>query len=491
MAKLESQDTAVQQGSPESKHLSNQTSVEGEGPSILIRRKRTRREVWALVKAGDLDALTDPELYTLIAWTVFGIVAALALFFTVVNPGPPKVLLLSTGSPTGAYFALAQEYKKKMIKHGVQVEVLESTGSLQNLARLRKQEMLQASNQESYPVMAAFVQSGTGTEEDLQKEWMESLASVAYEPIWVFHSLGKEVQRLAELVGKRVAIGAPGSGVQFAAKKLLEKTGINASNTKFQELGGEAALAALNAGQVDAIILVAGPASKAVAAALEKNLGLLNFAQADAYLRNFPWLQKVTLPRGSVDLSKDLPPSDVSLIAATANLVVHKDLHPSLAFLLLDTASEIHSKAGLTHVLKEFPSEKSLEFKQSDESKRYFKSGRPFLQNYLPFWLANLVERLMTGVVPILIVLIPLIKLIPAFFSWREKARVSRLYSDVKKIEDAYNRKTLVGEEAQMALAKVEKNFDELNANSPDLANLYNAKSHLELLRTRIGTGVS
>jgi TRAP transporter TAXI family solute receptor len=450
------------------------------------KQAKSRRQFWSLVKAGDFDALTDRELYILIAWGLFGLMSCLILFFTLINPGPPKVLTISTGSKTGAYFGMAQEYKRRLEKHGVRLEILESSGSLQNLDRLRKQEGHSDSYGQSHPVMAAFVQSGTGTEEDNQKEWLESLASVAYEPIWVFHGLGKDVNRLADLTGKKIAIGAAGSGVQYAARKLLDKTGIDSVNSKFLELAADDALAALHAGTVDAIILVAAPTSKAVAAALEKNLGLLNFAQADAYLRNFPWLQKVTLPRGSVNLAKDLPASDVTLIAATANLVVHAELHPSLAFLLLDTASEVHSAAGLTHSLKEFPSEKSLEFKQSVESKRYFKTGRPFLQHYLPFWLANLVERLMTGVVPILIVLIPLLKAIPAFFSWREKARVSRLYSDVKKIERAYAAKTIVRTEAQAALAKIEDDFDHLDPNSPELANLYNAKSHLELLRARI-----
>jgi TRAP-type uncharacterized transport system substrate-binding protein len=456
--------------------------------ALQVKQKRSRGQIWGLVKAGDFDALTDRELYTLIAWTLFGILSCLLLYFTTLHPGPPKTLMLSTGSKTGAYSAMAQEYKTQLGKHGIHLEIAESSGSLQNLERLRKKEMLKGSDGHPYPVMAAFVQSGTGTPEDVQKVWIESLASVAYEPIWVFHTLGKDLQRLAELVGKRIAIGIPGSGVQFAARKLLEKTGIEASNSTFLELGGDEALAALRANQVDAIVLVAAPTSKAVASALEQNLGLLNFAQADAYLRNFPWLQKVTLPRGAVNLAKDLPTSDVTLIAATANLVVHAELDPSLAFLLLDIASDVHAKAGLTQSLNEFPSQRALEFKQSDESKRYFKTGRPFLQHYLPFWLANLLERLMTGVLPILLVLVPLLKLIPAFFEWREKAKVSRLYSDVRRIEDAYVRGSLTRAQVQEALIKVEGAFDGLDPNSRDLVNLYSAKSHLELLRARLAT---
>ncbi len=153
--------------------------------------KRSRTQVWQSVKAGDLDALTDCELYTLIIWVVFAFFASLVLFFTIVNSGPPKVLMLSTGSKSGAYYAMALEYQKRLLKHGGRLEIAESNGSLQNLERLRSKENQPGSDGRLHAVMAAFVQSDTGTQEDIQNELMESLASVAYEPIWVFHGLGK------------------------------------------------------------------------------------------------------------------------------------------------------------------------------------------------------------------------------------------------------------------------------------------------------------
>jgi hypothetical protein len=149
--------------------LSMDQSAAPEGVKILSKQRRSRQQVWGLVKAGDFDALTDRELYTLLAWTVFGIVAYLIMFFTMINPGPPKVLMLSTGSKTGAYFGMAQEYKRRLEKHGVHLEIAESSGSLQNLERLRQKQNLIGSDGRSYPVMAAFVQSGTGTEEDVQR----------------------------------------------------------------------------------------------------------------------------------------------------------------------------------------------------------------------------------------------------------------------------------------------------------------------------------
>jgi TRAP transporter TAXI family solute receptor len=465
-------------------HSDGKTSALPTAPASSFPSHRPK--VSALLKAGDFDALTDRELYRLIAVAVLLLVAFLLVFFSLINPGPPKTLVMSTGSSTGAYHAMAQDYQQRLKAHGIHLEIVESTGSLQNLDRLRKQEKILTSKGQELPVMAAFVQSGTSTEDDVKQEWIESLASVAFEPIWVFHRLGKNVQRLADLTGRKIAVGAPGSGVQFAARKLLEKTGINESNSQLLPLGADQALSALLDEQVDAIVLIAAPSAKAVTTALDRNLSLLNFAQADAYLRNFPWLQKVTLPRGSVNLAKDLPAQDITLIAATANLAVSAELHPSLAFLLLDTASDIHSKASLTQTLKEFPSERALEFKQSAESKRYFKTGRPFLQQYLPFWLANLIERLMTSVVPILVILLPLIKLVPAFFAWREKARVSRLYSEVRHIEEAYVQQNVSAAQAHSALSSIEVALDGLEPNSPDLASLYQAKAHLGLVRAKI-----
>ena len=73
---------------------------------------------------------------------------------------------------------------------------------------------------------------------------------------------------------------------------------------------------------------------------------LFDFAQAEAYSRRFPFLSPVILPRGVVDLARDIPPDDVQLVAPTATLVARKRTHPALIQLFVQAAQQVHGGAG-------------------------------------------------------------------------------------------------------------------------------------------------
>jgi TRAP-type uncharacterized transport system substrate-binding protein len=442
-------------------------------------------EIFRLVRAWDLEALTDAELYKAMAWAVAGLALALGVFFMFFNPGPPKVIVMSTGAPSGAYHAYAQKYKALLKPHGITLEIVESSGSLQNIERVRTGEMVEVRGRR-LPVTAAFVQSGVHEPAAQDAVSIESLSSVAYEPLWFFLRPGLDAALVSELRGKRLAVGMAGSGANVAARRVLDKSGVGSANSTLLDVGGSEAVQAVQSGAADVAVLVAAPQAQAVAQAFEAGLQLMTFAQADGYLRNFSWLRKVVIPRGAVDLSKDLPKRDVTLIAATANLVVHADLHRALAFLLMDVASEVHAPASITQNLREFPSQEALEFTQSSESQRYFKTGRPFLQTYLPFWLANWVERIMTSFVPILLLAVPLIKLIPGFMGWRESAHVSRLYLSMKNIEADLKSQRIDAPAATTAFDRMAEVLRQMESHSNQLSQIYSARDHLRSTRAAL-----
>ncbi|HNM80343.1 MAG TPA: C4-dicarboxylate ABC transporter substrate-binding protein, partial [Rhodocyclaceae bacterium] len=163
---------------------------------------------------------------------------------------------------------------------------------------------------------------------------------------------------------------------------------------------------------------------------------LMSFAQSGAYQRRFPFLTKLTFPQGVADLVRDFPPNDIKVLAPTANLIVRDDLHPALQSLLLQAASEVHGKSGFFQDAGEFPAYKDQMLPLSPEAARYYKSGPPFLQRYLPFWLAVLADRLIVMLVPIVALLIPLIKIAPALYSWRIRSKIFRCYGELKFLED-------------------------------------------------------
>jgi TRAP transporter TAXI family solute receptor len=435
--------------------------------------------LWARIRAGDFELLTDRELWLVSLASIAVLASLLWVLFSWLEPPPPKRVRITTGSETGAYFAYGKQYAEAFKKHGITLEVMPSKGSVENLQRLTDTKTATRAERNA-AVMVGLLQSGIGDAETSPD--LEGLASVAFEPIWVFHKPRSPAQRLTglrPLLGQRVAIGPEGSGTRVAALKLLKANGLDASNTTLVPLAGSEAVQALTRGELDAAFVVAAAQAPSVLQALDGGLEPVNFVNADAYVRQLPWLSRVVLPRGVVSLARDLPREDVVLVASTATLVVHKDLHPALAFLLMDVAAEVHKNPALTNGPREFPTDRAMDFAQSAESQRYFKTGRPFLQRYLPFWLANLLERLAVTLVPALAVAIPVVQFLPRYLAWREKSRILRLYHEVELLQEAGRLNAAHLDRVEAALARLPLGVDRY-------VDAYNLKGHLDMMRSRL-----
>ena len=420
------------------------------------------------VSLRDLVAIGLPALAILVA--AFWIAA---LF---IKPAPPKTLVMSTGAESGAYHAFGKRYQEILARNGIELELRPSAGSSENFQRLI--DMNSA-------VTVAFLQSGTGNAEDGAE--LEMLSSVFYEPLWVFYRDPRTLDRVRDLAGKRLAVGAKGSGTHSLAMRVLVANGTAKPPTRLLELGADDAAKALIERRVDAAFIVGAAELPSVRKLLfEPGVKLLSFNRAAAYTRLFPFLHSVTLPQGSIDLIRDIPARDTNLLAPTANLVAHESIHPAHVDLLMQAIAEVHGQPGVLHKAGEFPAIRDVSFPPSSEAQRYFKSGAPFLQRYLPFWAATLVDRLVVLLVPIIAVLLPLIRIGPPLYGWRVRSRIFRWYGELKLIEmeikdalDPAQRATLLGkldELEQRALKRpVPLAYTDL---------LYNLRSHIELMRS-------
>lgn len=235
-------------------------------------------------------------------------------------------------------------------------------------------------------------------------------------------------------MGQRIAVGPEGSGTRALATQLMHAVRTDAAPTRLLPLGGSAAAdVALEKGDADAAFIVGSPDAPVVQRLLRtRGVRLMSIVNADAFARHFPFLSTVRLPRGVIDLAADVPDAEVTMLATTASILMREDFHPALAFLLIYAAAEVHGKPGLLHRQGEFPTAREADFPLSEEASRYFKSGPPFLQRYLPFWLANLIKRMLVLLVPIFAVVVPALKILPAVFQWRVKSRVFRWYGELK-----------------------------------------------------------
>ncbi len=414
------------------------------------------------------------------AWPIILIVAiGFVVAYQFVQPAPPRHMTISTGGESGAYYAYAKRYAQLLAANGIALEVQTSAGSMQNLERLKKGD-----------ADIALIQGGItevlGADEESE---LRSLGSVSYEPVWVFYRSDQRIDKLHLLSGQRIAVGEEGSGIRGLALQLLEANGIAADSKNLVPVAGVSAAEALQNGQIEAAFIVAAQDAPVVQLMLHApGVRIMSFSQADAYLRRFPYLSKVVLPRGVVDLVRDMPPRDTVLLATTANVVVRDDLHPALASLLLEAMAEVNGKSGFFQRAGEFPAYKDHSFEISDEAKRYYKSGPPLLQRYLPFWIAVLVERLFVLIVPVVVLMLPLLKLAPSVYRWRIRSKIFRCYGDLKFMENDLRLNYDPARHAEY-LERLDRIEDDAYARNIPLGFsdlLYTLREHINLVREKL-----
>jgi TRAP transporter TAXI family solute receptor len=406
-----------------------------------------------------------------------------------ISPAPPRTVIMTTGAADGAYHQFGEKYKAFLQANGISLILQTSAGSVQNLQRL-----------EQPGTAAGFVQGGLGSlsidpNGDEDKTPLRSLAVIGYEPLWVFAQTPAMAKQLAGslqgLAGKRIAVGAEGSGTRKVALDLLKAYGISAQNASLEPNSGMAATQALLDKKLDAIILIASPQAPAVQKLIDPGNAatLINLSFAEGITRRLPYLSTVVLKAGSVDLISKTPDQDITLLTTTANLVVRQDTHPAIAYLLLEAARDTHKGATLLNRPAEFPHLRGTDFPLSEESVRYFKDGRPFLQRYLPFWLANALQRLLLILIPLAAIGIPVIKLIPELLQFKENNRLYRRYGQLLRMETDIRSRQLSQAEITAARAELNKIEDDISRTKFSLEftdRVYTLRQHVDYVRGQL-----
>ena len=365
---------------------------------------------------------------------VFLVIGLLIAAYWWLQPQPPKHVTLATGPTGSAYAQFGKQYAAALKANGITVKLKPTSGSTENLQLLR-----------SGGADAGFVRGGSADPVADEEAGLSSLGSLFFEPIWLFYraDTAQKIDRksgtltsLTQLRGLRVNVDMPGSGLPEIMERLFKANRLGPDDVLLSNLEQAAAAEALQAGLLDAIVLSSAPQSPQVQRLLRApDIKLMDFGQADAYTRRFPFLSAVTLPRGVVDLSKDLPPADVSLLAATTSLLSREQTHPALRQLFAQSAQTVHSDAGWFNRARDFPNTRTSELPVSPEGDRAINGTPPFWQRYLPFWASNLVERMWLVLGGLLVLMLPLSRVIPPLYQFRVRRRVFRWYARLRDIE--------------------------------------------------------
>lgn len=406
--------------------------------------------------------------------TAFAILLTSVVYFF--HSAPSTTITISTGPEGSVFQGYAQKYAQILESNGVKLNIVTSNGSFENLHRLKDP---------SSQVDVGIVQAGISTQNNDQ---LISLGSITYQPILIFYS-GKPIELLSELAGKKIAIGPKGSGTRKFAIALLGANGIDekkpGSTTLLEWEGKEAGDALMNH-QIDAAFIMSEDAPAEILHNLIRSdeFHLYNFKQAGAYSRKIDYLNVLDLPEGAVDLGKDIPPHDVTLLGPMVELVAKKDLHPALSDLLLEAASQVHSKPGIFQKRGEFPTPIEHNIHLSEDASRFYKSGKSFWYRFLPFWLASLMSRIVVVFIPTLFILVPAVRSVPAFFRWRTQIKLRRRYRELLTLEQAFMESDPAHhEKLREEFDRIEEVVNKMKVRAAFADQFYGLRGHIDYVR--------
>jgi TRAP-type uncharacterized transport system substrate-binding protein len=397
--------------------------------------------------------------------------------FYFVEPPPPDVVVIATGKSDGGYYSAAKQYAEVFARNGVNLKIRATAGSGENYQLLL----------EDNDVQLAIVQGGTAPKDSQKTRGLEAIATLYLEPVWVFHRLKQSLTELRQLKGKRIAVGDDGSGTQMLSTELLRDNGVKGGHegTNFINRGGRSAVELLQAGEVDAVFLILAPDSPIIVELLQaEKIHLMSFERQLAYSRRYPFLKSVVLEQGVLDFDRNLPNRSVKLISPVANLVAREEIHDAFIPLLLEAATARHVSGGLLASAGEFPSLKHTEFPPSEATRHYMSSGPSFFQQHLSFWVASLIDRTKIMLVPLLVLLIPLIKIAPPVYRWRIRSRIYRWYGILREIDQQLRHGELdeIVSHAE-TLNQMKSELERVNVPLSYMQEFYHLRLHLDLVQ--------
>ena len=408
----------------------------------------------------------------------------LALAYWWLDPNPPKQVTLATGPAQSAYAEFGTRYAKALAQNGIEVRLVPSEGSSANLQLLREGK-----------IDLGFVQGGTDENPLNAQSGIESLGSLFVEPLWLFYKTQAAIDATSndtltsfgQLKTLRINVGTPGSGVPALMEKLFEVNRLELATLKLSKLEQTPATMAFLNNEVDAIVSASAPESPMVQMLLQTpGVKLLDFNQNEAYSRRFSFLTPVSLPRGVVDLAGDVPTSDVRLVAPTTTLLARDGVHPAILQLFSQASLKMHGSAGWFNRAREYPNVANTEFPLAQEADRTIRNGVPLLQRYLPFSLANLMERMWLALGIIIAVLLPLSRIVPPLYQFRIRSRIFRWYGQLRNIEERLGENTESPAVLLTELEALEVHAEKVTVPLSYADELYSLRNHIDMVRQKL-----
>ena len=274
------------------------------------------------------------------------------------------------------------------------------------------------------------------------------------------------------------------------ALNIFKLNQLPVSSPNLLPMSNDEGLKELESGKVDAMILVDGLESVIVQKLIaDPNIHLASFRRADAYTRLLPYFEKLTVPMGGFNLANNVPDHAIELVSTTTNLIIDDRLHPAIQLLFLEAAREINGGKSYFAKVNQFPAYLDSEVPLSKEARFFYQKGPPVLMKYLPFWLAEFIERMFLLLVPFAAFAYPIIKSIPNYRVNLARKQINGIYKEL----DRFERDLLQNYQAERRAAYLAE-LDEFEsrvlaskAAKLATADCYTLRSNIEFIRNSLG----
>lgn len=402
------------------------------------------------------------------------LLAVLALWWLGRDLLPPRSVQFAAGGSGSGYWAIAEQYKAVLARDGIEVEIVETSGSVENASLLAENG-----------AQVALIQGGVQVPGNV-----ETLGAVFFEPMFFIASRDAVIPRNPGLWrGLKIAEGGPGSGTVAAFNAFQTSVGLAKEMNEHFPLGGNDAVEALVSGSVDIAVFVAplnAPYLEPLYADPEYVALPLDYITAVS--RGMQQTDVITVPAAGVSFDPVVPHQDVETLGMVAHLVAREDIHPALVDRLVMAAREIHSGADAITRSAQFPSNEAGSLPKNAHAADLIEQGPNPLLSMLPYWIAAQIGRVAILVLPVVFIILPLIRTLPGLYAWQMRSRVYRHYSRIREIDLDVHLAGSPGEldelEQRLEDADLDLTGVKLPASFRDRA--YSARLHIEHVRLRI-----
>lgn len=419
-------------------------------------------------------------------WIVPLMLLLIWVLFHFLDPAPPRSLSMTTGGESGSYYQFGLALKERLAEDGLTLNVLTSSGSVENLQRL---------TDGSGEVQLGLIQSGTTSLIDSQRtEQLEALGAIYHEPLWLFQRRSAGITQLSDLHGRQVSVGSAGSGTWAVVRSIFnlfgEQTGEeDIKRGNWHQLAAKASAKALHAGELDAAFFVLPVSNEIVRQLLaDADIEMVNLNQVEALAARLSFMERLSLPEGLLDLQHNIPAQRTELLSPVATLIINEDFHPALASLVLRASADVLQQGSVLDPPGQFPAAGPVELPLSAEANYYHERGVPFLQRYLPFWIASIVDRYVVLLIPFIAIMLPLLKSMGPLYAWRMRARVYRWYAHLRRVDKLIHRDAIdqVLDKEIEALLSLENELTQVDVPLSYAHELYSLHLHVSYMISRL-----